>query len=81
MTTPTDPQPQIYSHINDSGSEQLDRFAISELCKGWPVYRDASEWANYRDLYTDDAYVWISQVFFQCYPPIILSRATRLLHT
>ncbi|OLN87151.1 PEP2-like protein [Colletotrichum chlorophyti] len=47
-----------YSHIGGASSELLDRLAVSELCKGWPVYRDASEWANYRSLFTDDAYVW-----------------------
>jgi hypothetical protein len=43
-------------------SAMLDRFAVSELCKGWPVYRDASEWKNYRNLFVDKgAYVWTSK--------------------
>ncbi|KAL0931464.1 catabolic 3-dehydroquinase [Colletotrichum truncatum] len=54
----TDPHALQYSHIGGTTLELLDRFAVSELCKGWPVYRDASEWANYRSLFTDDAYVW-----------------------
>ncbi|KAK5127075.1 hypothetical protein LTR85_008435 [Meristemomyces frigidus] len=58
MTTPEDRQPTLYSHINGTSSQLLDRFAVSELCKGWSVYRDASEWTNYRDLFTQDAYVW-----------------------
>lgn len=62
MTTPNDPQVTVYSHINGSQAELFDRFAVSELCKGWPVYRDASEWANYRDLFTDDAHVWTSKL-------------------
>jgi hypothetical protein len=60
MTSPQDPHTKIYSHNNGSVSELLDRLAISELCKGWPVYRDASEWKNYRSLFTEDATVWTS---------------------
>ncbi|CZR62145.1 related to pathogenicity cluster PEP2 [Phialocephala subalpina] len=51
-------QPATYNHINGSTEEILARFCVSELYKGWPVYRDASEWNNYRSLFTDDAYVW-----------------------
>ncbi|KAH8677829.1 hypothetical protein BX600DRAFT_450866 [Xylariales sp. PMI_506] len=58
MTSPVDPQPKVYSHINGSTQELLDRFAVSEICKGWSVYRDASEWNNYRDLFTENAHVW-----------------------
>ncbi|KAI0004836.1 hypothetical protein F4779DRAFT_598914 [Xylariaceae sp. FL0662B] len=58
MTSPLDPQTNVYSHINGTASELLDRLAVSELCKGWPVYRDASEWKNFRSLFCDDAYVW-----------------------
>lgn len=61
MTSPVDPQPKVYSHINGSQQEMLDRFAVSEICKGWSVYRDASEWNNYRDLFTEDAHVWTSR--------------------
>ncbi|KAI0480900.1 hypothetical protein GGR56DRAFT_688302 [Xylariaceae sp. FL0804] len=58
MTSPIDPQAKVYSHINGSREELLDRFAVSELCKGWPVFRDASEWKNFRSLFCEDAYVW-----------------------
>ncbi|KAH9899059.1 hypothetical protein F4778DRAFT_782652 [Xylariomycetidae sp. FL2044] len=58
MTSPYDPQAKVYSHINGNQSELLDRLVISELCKGWPVYRDASEWKNFRSLFCNDAYVW-----------------------
>ncbi|PYI34951.1 hypothetical protein BP00DRAFT_433271 [Aspergillus indologenus CBS 114.80] len=27
---------------------------VSELCKGWPVYRDASEWNHYRHLFAKE---------------------------
>ncbi|KAI1435132.1 hypothetical protein GGR50DRAFT_348029 [Xylaria sp. CBS 124048] len=58
MTSPFDPQMDVYSHVNGHTSDLLDRLAISELCKGWPVYRDASEWKNFRSLFCQDAFVW-----------------------
>ncbi|KAI4591566.1 hypothetical protein KJ359_013197 [Pestalotiopsis sp. 9143b] len=58
MTTSVDAQKGRYSHLNGSTSDLLERFAVSELCKGWPVYRDSSEWKNYRDLFDEDATVW-----------------------
>ncbi|KAH8673719.1 hypothetical protein BX600DRAFT_433334 [Xylariales sp. PMI_506] len=58
MTTSADAHTRQYSHINGPTEDLLNRFAVSELCKGWPVYRDASEWKNYRDLFTKDAFVW-----------------------
>ncbi|KAL7625929.1 hypothetical protein AAE478_002698 [Parahypoxylon ruwenzoriense] len=58
MTSPNDPQAKVYSHINGGDTCLLHRFAVSELCKGWPVYRDASEWKNFRSLFCSDAYVW-----------------------
>ncbi|KAI1409457.1 hypothetical protein F5Y13DRAFT_90437 [Hypoxylon sp. FL1857] len=61
MTSPNDPQAKVYSHINGNESEVLTRLAVSELCKGWPVYRDASEWKNFRSLFCNDAYVWTSK--------------------
>lgn len=61
MTSPLDPHSKSYSHINGTTSELLDRLAVAELCKGWPVYRDASEWKNYRSLFTQDATVWTSE--------------------
>ena len=61
MTTPHDPQSGVYSTHNGDHGVMLDRFAVSEICKGWPVYRDASEWKNYRNLFVDQgAYVWTS---------------------
>ena len=61
MASPEEPHSRTYSHINGPTSELLDRLAVAELCKGWPVYRDASEWMNFRSLFTDDAYVWTSR--------------------
>ncbi|KAI1827444.1 hypothetical protein F4861DRAFT_364715 [Xylaria intraflava] len=58
MTSPFDPQVEVYSHINGHAADLLDRLAIAELCKGWPVYRDASEWKNFRSLFCQDAFVW-----------------------
>ncbi|KAL2881826.1 hypothetical protein SGCOL_002984 [Colletotrichum sp. CLE4] len=54
----TDLHTRQFSHVGGTSSQLLDRLAVSELCKGWPVYRDASEWLNYRSLFTKDAYVW-----------------------
>lgn len=58
MTSPVDPHTNSYSHNNGATSELLDRLAVSELCKGWPVYRDASEWKNFRSLFAEQADVW-----------------------
>ncbi|PYI14772.1 catabolic 3-dehydroquinase [Aspergillus violaceofuscus CBS 115571] len=52
--TEKETQPTIYSHINGSSSEINDRYCVSELCKGWPVYRDASEWNHYRHLFAKE---------------------------
>ena len=60
MTSPAEPHSRTYSHINGPASELLDRLAVSELCKGWTVYRDASEWRNFRSLFAEEAYVWTS---------------------
>jgi len=56
---PAESEPVVTSHINGSTEEILARYCITELCRGWPVYRDASEWKNYRSLFTKEgAYVW-----------------------
>lgn len=66
--TDKETQPVVWSHINGSLDEILDRYCVSELCKGWPVYRDASEWNNFRDLFADEgAYIFTSMrddIFF-----------------
>lgn len=51
--TEKETQPNTYCHINGSIEEILDRFCVSELCKGWPIYRDASEWKNYRNIFAE----------------------------
>lgn len=54
-----EPQPALYNHINGRETEILDRYCVSELCKGCLLYHDDSEWSNYRDLFVKDgAYVW-----------------------
>ncbi|KAM0322177.1 hypothetical protein ACHAQA_009667 [Verticillium albo-atrum] len=58
MTTPNEPHSRQYNHVNGTTADLLDRLAVSELCKGWPVYRDASEWMNFRSLFAADATVW-----------------------
>lgn len=60
---PEESEPVVTNHINGSKDEVLARLCITELCKGWPVYRDASEWQNYRSLFTKEgAYVWTSKL-------------------
>ncbi len=61
MTSPTEPHSKTFSHINGSQSELLDRLTVAELCKGWPVYRDASEWMNFRSIFAEKATVWTSK--------------------
>jgi hypothetical protein len=61
MTSPRESHSRVYSHINGSAADLLDRLAVAELCKGWPVYRDASEWMNFRSLFCKEAYVWTSE--------------------
>lgn len=53
---------RTFSHIDGTQQELLDRLAVAELCKGWPVYRDASEWKKYRSLFAEDAYVWTGKL-------------------
>jgi hypothetical protein len=60
MTSPLESHSRMFSHINGGAGEMLERLAVAELCKGWPLYRDNSEWMNYRSLFTDDAVVWTS---------------------
>lgn len=58
---PEESEPVVTNHINGSTEEAIARLCITELCKGWPVYRDASEWNNYRSLFAKEgAYVWTS---------------------
>ncbi|KAJ5797270.1 uncharacterized protein N7503_006566 [Penicillium pulvis] len=52
--TEKETQPTVRSHNNGSTEELLDRFAVSEIVKGWPLYRDASEWNNYRDCFSEE---------------------------
>lgn len=74
MTSPLDPHTKQYSHIGGSNSEVIDRLNVSELCKGWPMYRDNSEWANFRSMFTNDAHVWTSKTL-----PSTASELIRLL--
>ncbi|RMZ74843.1 hypothetical protein DV737_g5680, partial [Chaetothyriales sp. CBS 132003] len=56
---PQESEPVETSHINGTQEEITARYLITELARGWPVYRDASEWNNYRSLFTKEgAYVF-----------------------
>jgi len=70
----TEVQPTTYSHINGTSEEILDRYCVTELAKGWPVYRDASEWNNYRSIFAEkNAFIWTStlpvQLVHSCHGP------------
>lgn len=56
--TAKEAQPAHWLHLNGTPDQILDRYCVSELLRGWPVYRDASEWKNYRECFADDAYVF-----------------------
>ncbi|KAJ9643890.1 hypothetical protein H2199_003756 [Coniosporium tulheliwenetii] len=57
--TAEETQPVVASHFNGTTEEIYARYCVSELCKGWPIYRDASEWQNYRSIFTKEgACVW-----------------------
>ena len=58
--TAKEAQPARWLHLNGTPDQILDRYCVSELLRGWPVYRDASEWKNYRACFADDAYVFSS---------------------
>jgi hypothetical protein len=92
--TAKETQPESFSHINGTQEQLLARFAVSELCRGWPVYRDASEWKNYRSLFTKDAKVWTCMYIYvfvplpwidvlvkppATVPPVLLRRCLNLL--
>ena len=74
--TEKETQPNTYVHINGSIEDILDRYCVSELCKGWPVYRDASEWNNYRNIFAENgAFVFTSTSSLPVdpQPPLTLS--------
>lgn len=58
--TASETNPNPYNHNNGTTKQMLTRFVVSELCKGWCIYRDASEWKNFRGLFTSKhpAYVF-----------------------
>ena len=60
---PQETAPRPYNHLNGTTEEILARFCVAELCQAWPVYRDASEWRNYRDVFTNDAVVFTSKTW------------------
>jgi len=48
------------SPLDTIDTDALERFKIREICEGWPCYRDAAEWENYRSMFHDDAYITTS---------------------
>lgn len=47
------------SSINGTLEQAIERFKLREICEGFPVHRDASEWSKFRALFAkEDAYVF-----------------------
>nr|GAT50207.1 predicted protein [Mycena chlorophos] len=46
--------------IRNNGPDELalERFKLRELAEGWPMYRDAREWENFRSLFHPGAFVY-----------------------
>ncbi|KAJ7634988.1 Pea pathogenicity protein 2 [Roridomyces roridus] len=46
--------------IRNNGPDELalERFKLRELAEGWPLYRDAREWENFRSLFHPGAFVY-----------------------
>ncbi|KAJ9096813.1 hypothetical protein QFC21_005084 [Naganishia friedmannii] len=46
--------------IRNNGPDDLalQRFKLRELAEGWPMYRDAREWDNFRSLFDKEAFVY-----------------------
>ncbi|KAJ7162911.1 hypothetical protein C8R46DRAFT_1101844 [Mycena filopes] len=46
--------------VRNNGPDELvlERFKLRELAEGWPVYRDAREWENFRSIFHPEAYVY-----------------------
>jgi hypothetical protein len=48
--------------IRNNGPDELaiERYKLRELSEGWPCYRDACEWQNFRSIFEADAWVYTS---------------------
>ncbi|KAJ6618872.1 PEP2-like protein [Mycena sp. CBHHK59/15] len=46
--------------IRNNGPDDLalERFKLRELAEGWPMYRDAREWENFRSIFHPGAFVY-----------------------
>jgi hypothetical protein len=61
--TEKETQPTLWNHINGTPEEILDRHCVAELARGWPVYRDSSEWTHYRDCFAEEGgYIFTSML-------------------
>lgn len=67
--TEKETQPKLWNNINGTPEEILDRHCVAELAKGWPVYRDSSEWKHYRDCFAEEGgYIFTSKHTDTTYP-------------
>ncbi|KAJ7868770.1 hypothetical protein B0H14DRAFT_2728797 [Mycena olivaceomarginata] len=46
--------------VRNNGPDELvlERFKLRELAEGWPCYRDAREWENFRSIFHPGAFVY-----------------------
>ncbi|KAK7001815.1 putative pathogenesis associated protein Pep2 [Favolaschia claudopus] len=46
--------------VRNNGPNELvlERFKLRELAEGWPMYRDAREWENFRSIFHPGAFVY-----------------------
>ncbi|KAJ6453216.1 Pea pathogenicity protein 2 [Mycena vitilis] len=55
---PAGTRPTTAVRNNGPDSLALERFKLRELAEGWPMYRDAREWENFRSIFHPGAFVY-----------------------
>lgn len=55
---PAGTRPDYAIRNNGPDDLALERFKLRELAEGWPMYRDAREWTNFRSLFHPGAFVY-----------------------
>ncbi|OJJ67261.1 hypothetical protein ASPBRDRAFT_200415 [Aspergillus brasiliensis CBS 101740] len=57
-TLPPNSRPLHAIRNNGPPSLAIERYLLRELAEGWPCYRDACEWENFRSIFHPDAHVY-----------------------
>ncbi|KAJ7261880.1 putative pathogenesis associated protein Pep2 [Mycena rebaudengoi] len=55
---PPDTRPTNAIRNNGPADLAIERFKLRELAEGWPMYRDAREWENFRSIFHPGAFVY-----------------------